>query len=156
VGAASRVILLRLGVVLGRDGGALPQLARPVRMGLGSVLASGRQWAPWIHLQDALRLIEWALCQPGLSGPLNAVAPQAVTHAEMQATLGRVLNRRIWLRVPALLLRSMLGEMAQLLVDGQRVVPQRALAAGFEFGYPRLEPALVNLLRPPCVKGPKP
>lgn len=141
------VALLRFGVVLGRDGGALPQLARPVRFGLGSILGSGQQWAPWIHLEDALRLIEWCLQAPGRVGAVNAVAPEAVTHAQLQAALGRVLGRPIWLRVPAAVLRAGLGEMAQLLVDGQHVVPARALQEGFEFRHPWLEPALADLLQ---------
>ena len=143
----SRVVRLRLGVVLGRDGGALPQLALPVRLGLGAILGSGRQGAPWIHIEDVVRLIEWALDQPQLAGAVNAVAPGHVTHAQMQRALARVLHRPLWLRVPAFVLRAALGEMAQLLVDGQHVVPARALAAGFTFTHPQLEPALQGLLR---------
>ncbi len=146
-GLGSRVVRLRLGVVLGRDGGALPQLALPVRLGLGAILGSGRQGAPWIHIEDVVRLIEFALDQPQLAGAVNAVAPGHVTHAQMQRTLARVLHRPLWLRVPAFVLRAALGEMAQLLVDGQHVVPARALAAGFTFAHPQLEPALQGLLR---------
>ena len=146
-GLGSRVVRLRLGVVLGRDGGALPQLALPVRLGLGAILGSGQQGAPWIHIEDVVRLIEFALDQPQLAGAVNAVAPGHVTHAQMQRTLARVLHRPLWLRVPAFVLRAALGEMAQLLVDGQHVVPARALAAGFTFAHPQLEPALQGLLR---------
>ena len=143
----SRTVCLRLGVVLGADGGALPQLALPVRLGLGAILGDGRQGAPWIHIDDVVRLFEFALDQPTLSGPVNAVAPQHVDHATLQRTLAAVLHRRLWLRVPAFVLRAALGEMSQLLVDGQHVVPARATAAGFVFAHPELQPALTQLLR---------
>ena len=142
-----RTVCLRLGVVLGRDGGALPQLALPLRLGLGAILGNGRQGAPWIHIDDVVRLIEFALDQPTLSGPVNAVAPGHVDHATLQRTLAAVLHRPLWLRVPAWLLRAALGEMSQLLVDGQHVVPARATAAGFVFEYPQLQAALTQLLR---------
>jgi uncharacterized protein (TIGR01777 family) len=143
-----RVVRLRFGVVLGADGGALPQLARPVRLGLGGVLGDGRQGFPWIHLEDALRLIEFTLDGEGLSGPFNAVAPQPVTHRQFQQALGRVLSRPVWAPVPAFLLRAALGEMAQLLVDGQDVRPRRTLEAGFTFRFSDLDTALGDLLGP--------
>ena len=143
-----RVVPLRFGVVLGTDGGALPLLARPVRLGLGTILGSGRQGAPWIHIADATRLVLFALDTPTLQGPVNAVAPATPSHREFQEALGTVLHRPIWLHIPALLLRAALGEMAQLLVDGQFIVPSRALAAGFTFQHPRLIDALSNLLTP--------
>lgn len=142
-----RTVCLRLGVVLGRDGGALPQLALPVRLGLGAILGDGHQGAPWIHIEDAVRLFEFALDLPSLSGPVNAVAPQHVDHATLQRTLAAVLRRPLWLRVPAFVLRAALGEMSQLLVDGQHVVPARAQAAGFVFEHPELQGALTQLLR---------
>jgi uncharacterized protein (TIGR01777 family) len=141
-----RVMMLRFGLVLASDGGALPSLARPVRMGLGAMMGTGRQWMSWIHIDDAVRLIEFGLSSPALRGAVNAVAPTAVTHAQFQHELGRALHRPIWLRIPSIVLRNTLGEMAQLLVDGQRVVPIRALAAGFEFQYPHLPAALRQLL----------
>jgi uncharacterized protein (TIGR01777 family) len=141
-----RVVCLRFGIVLGRRGGALPQLARPVRGYLGARLGSGRQGAPWIHIEDAVRLIVFALDEAGLSGPLNAVAPGHTTQAGFMQALGRALHRPVWLRVPAFALRMLLGEMAQLLVDGQHVLPARALSAGFRFRYPQLDPALQDLL----------
>jgi uncharacterized protein len=141
-----RVVRLRFGVVLGADGGALPQLARPVRLGAGSVLGSGRQGFPWIHLDDALRLIAFALDVEAVSGALNAVAPQAVTHRQFQQAMGRALSRPVWIPVPAFALRAALGEMAQLLVDGQFVQPRRTLAAGFRFRHADLDAALADLL----------
>lgn len=144
--AGTRVVCLRIGMVLGRDGGALPQLARPVRFGLAAVLGSGRQWLSWIHIDDLVRLVELALDKPAMRGAVNAVAPRAVTQRQFQRVLSRVLRRPLWLRVPALMLRTVLGEMAQLLVDGQRVVPARALALGFVFRHAHLERALQELL----------
>lgn len=143
-----RVVRLRIGVVLGTDDGALPQLARPVRLGLGAVLGNGAAYSSWIHLQDLLRLIEFALDTTTLSGALNAVSPQPVTHRDMQRSLAATLRRPLWLRVPGFVLRASLGEMSQLLLDGQRVLPARALAAGFQFHYPELRAALADLLQP--------
>ncbi len=145
-----RVVRLRIGVVLGRDGGALPQLARPVRLGLGAVLGDGRAFNSWIHLDDLLGLIEFAIGTPGLDGAVNATSPQPVTHRETQRALAEVLRRPLWLRMPAFLLRGLLGDMAQLLVDGQRVLPAKALAAGFQFSHPELRAALQDLLVRPA------
>jgi predicted DCC family thiol-disulfide oxidoreductase YuxK len=132
--------------VLGRDGGALPHLLRPFRIGLGAVLGSGRQWVSWIHVDDLVRLIEFTLDTPAARGALNAVAPTPVTHLDMQRAIGRALHRPVWLRVPAVMLRAGLGEMSQLLVDGQRVVPSRAVALGFRFRFAHLPQALADLV----------
>jgi uncharacterized protein len=145
-----RVTTLRLGVVLGRDGGALPPQVFVARLGLGAVLGLGTQGAPWIHIEDAVRLISFALENAGLAGPVNAVSPGHVTQREFQRELARALHRPQWLRVPAAPLRMLLGEMSQLLVDGQHVVPAKALAAGFEFRYPKLDQALGALLLAPA------
>ncbi|HVY81988.1 MAG TPA: TIGR01777 family oxidoreductase [Steroidobacteraceae bacterium] len=142
----ARVVRLRIGLVLGRDGGALPSLALPVRLGLGAVLGSGKQWVSWIHIDDLTRLIEFALDRPAVRGAVNAVAPSPATHRQVQHTIARALRRPMWLRVPALVVRVALGEMAQLLVDGQRVVPRRALALGFVFRHPDLRAALDHLI----------
>ncbi len=147
-GIGARVVKLRIGLVLGRDGGALPQLAVPVRLGLGAVLGSGAQWMSWIHIDDLIGLFEFALATPELLGVVNAVSPEAVTHVQMQRTIARTLHRHLWLRVPAMAVRAGAGEMAQLLVDGQRVVPTRALASGFRFSHPHLNEALADLLGP--------
>lgn len=142
----ARVVRLRTGLVLGRDGGALPSLAMPVRFGLGALIGNGKQWMSWIHIEDLVRLIEFALDKPSLRGAVNAVSPNAATHLQFQKTLARALRRPMWMRIPGFLLRVGLGEMAQLLVDGQRVVPGRALAAGFSFRHPDLRVALDKLL----------
>ena len=141
-----RVVRLRLGVVLGRDGGALPQLARPARLGMAAVMGSGEQGAPWIHLDDVLGLIDLALHTPSLQGAVNAVSPGHVTQRQFTRALAQALHRPQWLWVPAFVLRRLLGEMSQLLVDGQHVVPAAAVAAGYRFAWPQLKPALHNLL----------
>jgi len=141
-----RVVTLRLGLVLARDGGALPSLARPVRMGFGAIIGSGQQWVSWIHIDDAIRLIEFVFANPMVRGAVNAVAPAAVIHAHFQRELAQTLHRPLWFRIPAWLLRRTLGEMAQLLVDGQRVTPARAVAAGFVFQLSEVSTALRQLV----------
>jgi uncharacterized protein len=145
-GLGARLVRLRIGLVLGRDGGALPRLLRPFRIGLGAVLGSGRQWVSWIHIADLVQLIEFALDTPAVRGTLNAVAPAPATHLEVQRAIGRALHRPLWLRMPAVVLRMGLGEMSQLLVDGQRVVPNRAVALGFRFRFAHLPEALADLV----------
>jgi uncharacterized protein (TIGR01777 family) len=148
-----RVVTLRLGLVLARDGGALPSLSFPVRIGLGARMGSGRQWVSWIHIDDLLRLIEFALGNPALRGAVNAVAPTAVSHAQFQRELAGTLHRPLWLRIPAWIVRVALGEMAQLLVDGQRVAPARAVALGFVFQYSEVGAALRQLVGRSPVKS---
>jgi hypothetical protein len=140
-----RVVRLRLGVVLGRDGGALPQLALPARLGLGAVMGDGRQGMPWIHIDDVVQLFLRTLDDATLGGAMNAVAPETATQRQFQQALAQVLRRPLWLRVPAAPVRWALGEMAQLLVDGQHVLPRAALAAGFSFRFPTLAGALADL-----------
>ena len=112
-----RCVLPRFGVVLGNEGGALPAFTRPASFGLAAVMGTGAQGFPWIHIEDAVGLILWALEQD-IRGPLNAVAPGLVSQRGFQQSLCRVLHRPLWLRVPAWPVRLALGEMAQLLVDG--------------------------------------
>jgi uncharacterized protein (TIGR01777 family) len=144
----ARVVRLRLGMVLGADGGALPRLAIPMRLGLGAILGTGRQWLPWIHIDDLVRLVEFAIDRPVVRSALNAVSPEPITHRRFQEALAGTLRRPLWLRVPAVLLRVLLGEMAQLLVDGQRVLPTRTVARGFRFRHLRIDGALRSLLKP--------
>jgi uncharacterized protein (TIGR01777 family) len=145
-GTGARVVRLRIGLVLGRDGGALPSLALPVRLGLGAIIGNGKQWVSWIHIDDLTRLIEFVIDKPSMRGTINAVAPHAATHLQVQQTLARTLHRPMWMRIPAFVLRATLGEMSQLLVDGQRVVPRRALASGFVFRHPDLRETLDHLI----------
>jgi hypothetical protein len=144
--AGVRTIVLRVGIVLGLGGGALAKMLLPFRMGLGGPLGSGRQWMSWIHLDDLAGMIEHALSNASICGPLNGTAPRPVTNREFSRTLGRVLRRPAVLPMPALALRLVVGEFAEILLKGQRVVPQRALETGFRFRFADLEPALRDLL----------
>ena len=141
-----RVVKLRTGMVLGPNGGALQKMLPAFRRGAGGRLGSGRQWMPWIHIDDLLDLFEFALAAT-VSGPLNAVAPNPVTNREFTAALARVLHRPAFVPVPAFLLKMLFGEMASVLLDSQRVSPRAALDAGFAFRHPELGPALQNILR---------
>jgi uncharacterized protein (TIGR01777 family) len=143
----SRVVLLRTGLVLTRQGGMLAKMLPPFRAGLGGPLGTGRQYMPWVHLDDWLSLAIWLLYRDDLDGPFNLAAPSPVTNAEYTHTLARVLQRPAVMRVPAFVLRVALGELSTALLTGQRVVPERALAAGFRFAYPELEAALRHELR---------
>jgi uncharacterized protein (TIGR01777 family) len=142
-----RVVRLRIGLVLGMGGGALAKMVPPFRFFLGGPLGSGRQWVSWIHQLDAAGLIAWVLTHPEVSGAVNATAPQPVTMREFCATLGRVMHRPSWAPVPAAALRLLVGEMADLLLTGQRVLPAAAQSSGYAFRFPRLLPALEACLR---------
>jgi uncharacterized protein (TIGR01777 family) len=140
--AGVRVAIVRVGMVLAGDGGALPPLAKPFRWYLGGPVGSGRQWVSWIHVDDLAGLFVLALDRADASGPINGTAPEPVTNWGFSRTLAAVLNRPCWLRVPKLALRVALGTMAELATRGQRVIPMRAKELGYEFRYPLLEPAL--------------
>ena len=148
-----RQVVLRLGVVLG-PGGALPPLLLPIRLGLGGRMGSGQQVMSWIHRDDVLTLITTALLgmpnspqnNPPMQGIYNATAPEPVPQATFARTAGQLLHRPVWLPVPAAPLRWALGEMAQLFVDGQTVVPARLQREGFAFAYPTLREALKVLV----------
>jgi uncharacterized protein (TIGR01777 family) len=142
-----RVVRMRFGVVLGRGDGAYPMLALAARFGLGAVLGTGRQPAPWIHLQDAVGMIRFAMTHQRLDGPVNAVAPDTPPQARFAQALAASFGRRAWIRVPAAPMRALLGEMATLLLDGQNAVPQVALKAGYNYRHPLLEGALRDLAR---------
>lgn len=142
-----RLVKLRMGVVLGKDGGALPRMALSHKLGAGGRIGTGRQWLSWIHVEDLARLIEFALLESSLSGPLNATAPDPVTNDAFGRALGRVLHRPHWTVAPAFAMRLLLGEMSELILMGQRVIPAKLLELGFEFGYPTLERALSAIYR---------
>ena len=142
-----RTVLLRTGIVLSPEGGALAKMLPPFRMFVGGALGSGKQWMSWVHMEDEVGLIRHLLNSESLQGPVNATAPAPVTNREFSKTLGRVLGRPAILPVPALALKLLMGEMAQeLLLDGQKVMPRRALADGYRFRFPELEGALRDLL----------
>jgi len=142
---ATRVLTLRIGVVLGKEG-ALARMVLPYRFFLGGPLGRGTQWISWIHVQDLIRMIRFILAQEGINGPVNGTAPNPVTMREFAKLTGRVLRRPAWLPVPEFLLKTALGQMSEMLLHGQRVIPAKMLAAGFPFAYPDLKPALADLL----------
>jgi uncharacterized protein (TIGR01777 family) len=141
-----RVVMLRTGMVLEQDGGALPKMLLPFRFFAGGPIMPGTQWVSWIHRRDHIGLIQWLLTNPNVSGPVNAVAPEAVTMKRFCEVLGRVLHRPSWLPVPGFALQAALGELGTLMTTGQRVTPAKALSGGYGFHYPTLEPALRAIL----------
>lgn len=142
-----RVILLRTGLVLAADGGFLKRLLPPFRLGLGGPIGNGRQWMPWIHLQDQIGLIDFLLQQADARGPYNACAPQPVRNKAFAQALGRALHRPALLPLPGLLLKIALGELSGLLLGGQKALPQRALAAGYAFRFTAIDSALADLFK---------
>jgi hypothetical protein len=143
-----RLVLPRIGIVLGENGGALSKMLLPFRLGVGGPLGSGRQWMPWIHCDDLVALLLASLDDPRYEGPVVAAAPNPVTMKEFAATLGRVLRRPAFAPAPAFAIRAAMGEMASLVLDGQKALPAKALSLGFRFRFERLEPALRDLLAP--------
>jgi hypothetical protein len=145
----TRVVLLRTGMVLEQDGGALPKMLLPFKLFAGGPVMPGTQWISWIHRRDHIGLIQWALATPGLFGPLNAVAPEAVTMTQFCTALGRLLRRPSWLPVPGLALRIILGELGTLMTTGQRVTPRKAIEGGYAFRYGALHSALQAIFAKP-------
>lgn len=142
-----RVCRLRFGIVLGMSGGTLPKLIPAARMRLRVVFGAGRQWQSWIHIDDLLDLLWFCIKQEDMSGGINVTAPQPVRQREFAETLSAQFGRSIPVPVPAGILRAAIGEMSQLLLEGQRVLPTKALNAGFAFRYPELQAALAELFR---------
>lgn len=145
--AGIRVVNLRLGMVLARNGGALAKMLTPFRMGLGGVIGPGTQWVSWIHLDDVVRVIERCLADERVSGPVNVVTPNPVTNRQFTRALGRALHRPTPLALPSIALRLVFGEMAeQVLLASARVAPVRLEDAGYQFRHPTLADALADLL----------
>lgn len=141
-----RTCRLRTGIVLAADGGALAKMLPPFRLGAGGPMGDGRQWMSWIHRDDLVRMIAWLLDSDRAGGAYNGTAPEPVTNRVFARTLGKALHRPAVLPTPAFALKAGFGEMAQLLLTGQRVLPAHALAEGFTFRFPILEDALRDLL----------
>lgn len=142
---ASRVVLLRTGIVLAREGGALPLMARVFRFGLGGALGSGRQWMSWIHLDDLCKLVLFCVENQAVAGPINGTAPWPVRNADFTKSLAAKLHRPAFCHVPSFALRW-LGEFSRELLDSKRVLPGVATAQSFPFQFPELPLALDNLL----------
>jgi uncharacterized protein (TIGR01777 family) len=141
-----RVLRLRIGMVLGRDGGALAKMLPPFRWGLGGPIGGGRQWVAWIHQADLIALIQFLLGESTLRGAFNAVSPHPVTNAEFTRALAQALHRPAVLPVPAFAVKLLFGDMAQVVLASQRAIPQAAERAGFTFRYPDIYGALRQIL----------
>jgi uncharacterized protein len=144
--SGTRVVILRLGIVLGENGGALGKMLAPFSAFVGGPIGSGKQWFSWIHRDDVVKLIIAALTDTNMRGVYNATAPNPVTMTDFAQTLGTVMNRPSWLPVPNFALEALLGEGAIVVLQGQQVTPTNTLAQGFEFQYPTLKPALAAIL----------
>jgi hypothetical protein len=142
-----RVALVRTGVALDPSGGALEKMLTPFKLGLGGRLGSGRQWFPWIHIDDIAGIFRHALMTSAIEGPINGVAPGIVTNEEFTRELAAALNRPVFFPVPEFALRFLMGEMAEVVLSSERVVPQVALDTGYQFKFPNLRPALESLLK---------
>lgn len=140
-----RLVKLRTGVVLGNESGAFPKMKLPYSLGFGGRIGSGKQWLSWIHLMDIVRLIEFCIQHPEIEGPVNATAPQPVTNEQFGKMVGKVYHRPHWFPLPAFVLKTAVGELSEILLKGQRVLPSKAVNHGFIFTYPTLQPALEQL-----------
>lgn len=143
--ASTRLAIVRTGLPLDRGGGALAKMLLPFKLGLGATIGSGEQYMPWIHVDDWTAMMSWLIQNDRAAGAFNATAPEPVTNRTFTHTLGRVLHRPAVFHAPAFVLQAALGEMASMLVQGQRVVPAAAEKMGFRFTYRTLEPALDSL-----------
>lgn len=139
--------VIRTGVVLSKEGGALPKMLLPFKLFAGGPIGSGKQWLPWIHITDQARAIKFLLDTPNADGPFNLAAPNPVTNKQFGEILGAIMRRPSFMPTPAVAMKTIFGEMSTVLLDGQRVVPQRLEALGFAFTYATLREALSDLLK---------
>jgi uncharacterized protein (TIGR01777 family) len=145
--AGIRTVLTRFGIILGTEDGALPRMAMPYKLFAGGKIGSGRQWMSWIHVKDVARAIRFAGENESVQGPLNVTAPNPVLMNDLGKTLAKVLSRPHWLFVPAPALKAGLGEMSTLILDGQKVLPEKLLQLGFQFAFPLVRGALDDLYK---------
>ncbi|WP_204152085.1 TIGR01777 family oxidoreductase [Leptolyngbya sp. CCY15150] len=144
--SGTRLVILRTGIVLGLEGGAIAKMITPFRLFAGGPLGTGKQWVSWIHRDDLVELIIQSLSQPGYEGVLNATAPNPVRMAEFCHVMGEALNRPSWLPVPEIALEALLGDAAKMVLEGQQVLPQRTQAAGFHYQFADIQSALRDVL----------
>lgn len=142
----TRVCLLRTGVVLAKEGGALSKMKLPFKMGVGGPIGNGKQYMPWIHILDMVNAIIWLLDNPALHGPFNMVSPYAVRNEQFAATLGHAMHRPAFMRTPASAIRLMMGESAVLVLGGQHLLPKRLEESGFRFKWLQLDEALADVV----------
>jgi hypothetical protein len=144
--AGTRVVRVRIGVVLDPRGGALAKMLPPFRMGVGGKLGDGRQWMAWIHAEDLVGIFRFILANP-VTGAVNGVAPNPVTNADFTRALGSALKRPAIFPVPKLALGVLFGEMSEVLLASQRVIPQVAVSGGYQFRFPQVGPALADVVK---------
>ncbi|KAA0544936.1 TIGR01777 family protein [Bacillus sp. BGMRC 2118] len=142
-----RVVFVRFGVILDKNEGALPRIVLPYQLFAGGTVGSGEQWLSWIHINDVVGLVLFAINQEQINGPLNVVSPEPVTMREFGKCVGRVLHKPHWLPAPGFALKLLLGEMSILVLEGQKVLPKVAEEYGYNFLYPTLEEALADILK---------
>jgi uncharacterized protein (TIGR01777 family) len=140
-----RVVKIRIGLVIGKDGGAFPKMLLPYKLGVGGKIGSGNQWISWIHIDDMVQLIDTCIQNEQISGPVNATAPNPVTNDQFGRAIAAAWHRPHWFPLPAFMLKLMFGELSTLLLDGQKVLPHVLLNHGFEFKYPTIDQALRDL-----------
>jgi uncharacterized protein len=142
-----RTVYMRFGVVLGKEGGALPLMVFPYKLFMGGTVGSGVQWVSWVHVTDVARAISFAIENDQLSGPVNVTSPYPKQMKDFGKTVGSVMHRPHWFPVPSLIMKLMLGKKSSLVLEGQRVIPEVLMKSDFEFEFPSLESALVDLLK---------
>lgn len=140
-----RLVKLRISVVLGNDGGAYPMMRLPFKLGVGGRIGSGQQWMSWIHIVDMVRLIEFCILNPNIEGAVNASAPHPVTNDQFGRAVAAIHHRPYWFPIPSFLLKGIVGELSLILLEGQRVIPSKALQHGFVFRYPEIQGAIQDL-----------
>jgi uncharacterized protein (TIGR01777 family) len=148
---SARVVLMRLGVVLGEGGGAMAQMIPAFKSFVGGPIGNGRQWFPWIQLEDLTAAVHFLLARPGISGPVNLCAPNPVQNRDLAAALGKALSRPAFMPAPAFVIRLALGEFAQVLLGSQRAVPQKLRQHKFSFRYPDIQAAVQAVIHPSAV-----
>jgi len=142
-----RVVLTRFGIILGEKGGALGQMIPLFQKYVGGPLGGGNQWFSWIHIEDLTRAFLFLLEHPEISGPLNFTAPNPVRNRKLAKAIGKAMGRPSFLPAPGFMLKLILGEFGSILLEGQKVIPQKLLERGFQFRYPEIEPALEQIFR---------
>jgi len=145
-GKGARVVLTRFGIVLGKKGGMMQKVLPAFRLYVGGPLGDGRQWFPWIHMDDLLAAFQFVLKNDAVRGPVNFCSPNPVRNQDFSKALGRILHRPVFMRTPPLLLRIVMGELADAVLCSQRVVPEKLLKSGFQFKYPGIENALTSIV----------
>lgn len=143
----TRVVLARLGVVLGKDGGALPRMKMPYSLYIGGKVGTGNQWLSWVHIEDVCGILHYCLEQNTISGPVNVTSPTPERMNAFGQAIGHVMNKPHWIPVPSFMLKIMLGEMSEIILQGHRVLPEKILNKGYLFKYPTLPLAMKDLLK---------